>query len=216
MSSPHGELERLLEAGLAEIGYEPTSDRLRRLTRYLDEIELWNPRLKLVAASGRELVVRHLLDCLAGASAIVGPSGPIVAGARRIADLGSGAGLPGIPVAIVHPEISVDLVERSGRRAGFLRNAIAATRCSNATVHETDASAYRGPADVVTFRAFAPLTPQLVRSMRSALRAGGVICAFKGRESAISAELSQLGEPEARVVPVVVPFLHEERHILVL
>ena len=217
------ELEELLTGGLAQLGYQPASDTVARLLRYVAEIELWNPRLKLVAASGRELVVRHVLDSLAGAAAILGPSGADRPGVRQIADLGSGAGLPGIPIAIVYPHLRVDLVERSGRRVGFLRNAVAATRSSNATVHELDATAYRGPADLVVFRAFVPLTAELLAAIRPALREGGAVCAYKGRREAIDAELSQLatgepgsGAPAPQVIPVTVPFTDEERHLVVL
>ncbi|MFW5688196.1 MAG: 16S rRNA (guanine(527)-N(7))-methyltransferase RsmG [Spirochaetota bacterium] len=222
----------LLATGLSRLGYAPTDDQLARLLRYVDEIELWNPRLKLVGASGRELIVRHVLDCVAGAAALRASEGSSAAlhGAQAarasgpslpatVADMGSGAGLPGIPIAIMHPETKVDLVERSGRRAGFLRNAVAAARVENASVLNTEAERYGRRVDLVVHRAFLPLTRGLLAVLRRSLVPGGAVCAYKGRREAMDAELEQLdGEdaPEIEVVPVSVPYLEEERHLVVM
>ncbi len=215
------DLRDLLATGLGRLGY-PADERAERVARYLDEIELWNPRLKLVAASGRELVVRHLLDSLAGAS-VLAAAGFLRSGSR-VADAGSGAGLPGIPIALMHPDVNVDLVERSGRRAGFLRNAVAAVRAANARVVNLDVGRYEGPADLLVHRAFLPLTRELVATLSLALAPDGVICAYKGRREAVEEELGRLrqegegGEQQASVsvVPVAVPFLDEERHLVVI
>lgn len=218
------EPRELLARGLERLGYD-ADGRLDRLVRYLAEIELWNPRLKLVAAEGRELAVRHLLDSIAGARAVFDEHGE----PERLADIGSGAGLPGIPIAIMYPETRVDLVERSGRRVGFLRNAIAAVRASNATVVHAGLAEYDGPADLIVFRAFLPLDDRLLDELWRTVASGGRICAYKGRREAIEAELRRLscGGPEgargtgeqgavaARVIPVSVPFLDEERHLVV-
>jgi 16S rRNA (guanine527-N7)-methyltransferase len=210
----------LLRDGLERLGYEATDDRLGRLLRYVDEIELWNPKAKLVAASGRELIVRHILDSLAGAAALFGAeSGPT----GTLADAGTGAGLPGIPIAIAYPDLRVDLVERSGRRVGFLRNAVAVAHVQNASVLETDIERYSGPADVIVHRAFLPLSVDVLTIMKRPLRPGGTICAYKGRRDAINAELQRLspgmaagGGMEVQIVPVHVPFLHEERHLVLI
>lgn len=223
MSGPSSYDRRdLLRAGLERLGYE-ADERAERLVRYLEEIELWNPKLGLVAACGRDLVVRHLLDSLAGAAALLAAG--LLREGTRVADAGSGAGLPGIPIAVMHPTTRVDLVERSGRRAGFLRNAVAAVRASNASVVNADVARYAGPVDLVVHRAFLPLTAELVATLGGALVPGGMICAYKGRRDALDAEIRRLeGEREAgdaaapgvRVLPVDVPFLHEERHLVVV
>lgn len=205
-----------LAAGLVELGMEPAGPLLDALARYADEIELWNPRLKLVAASGRELVVRHLLDSVAGV-AVLRERG-LLDGVRMAADLGSGAGLPGIPAALVLPDVQVSLVERSGRRAGFLRNAVATLRLANARVMEADVARYAGPAHLVMHRAFRPLDAETLRVSMRPLVFGGVLCAYKGRRAAIEEELAALGRDSgfASVLPVTVPFLGEERHIVVI
>lgn len=221
--SPQNDRRELLRAGLTQLNLDAAAaDRLDRLLRYVEEIELWNPRLKLVAASGRELIVRHILDSLAPAPVL---SGLVGTPPRRIADVGSGAGLPGIPLAIVHPDLQVDLVERSGRRVGFLRNARTVTRASNASVCHQNAEEYEGPADIIVHRAFVPLSLSLLATLRGALAPGGAICAYKGRREAIDEELARVrreaeGEADVlhdvRIVPIVVPFLDEERHLVVL
>jgi 16S rRNA (guanine527-N7)-methyltransferase len=215
----------LLRVGMERIGIEANPQRLEQLQRYLAEIELWNRRLKLVAAEGRELVVRHLLDSLAGWAAI---RTELDARAElddradrqlRLADLGSGAGLPGIPIAVVEPEIKVDLVERSGRRVGFLRNAVAVSRVGNASVLQTEIEHYEGRPDIVVFRAFLPLTRVLFATLARIAGSRGLICAYKGRRDAVAEELHGLGglpAKAARLVPVSVPFLRAERHLLVI
>jgi len=217
-----GEARDALVAGLEWLGYA-VDDRAERLVRYLDEIELWNPKFRLVAASGRELVVRHVLDSLAGAATLVAEG--ILRGNARVVDAGSGAGLPGIPIAVMHPDASVDLVERSGRRAGFLRNAVAAVRAANARVVNADVARYDGPVDLVVHRAFLPLTADLVATLSRTLVPGGAICAYKGRREAVCEELGRLEQARedggyapvtVSVLPVDVPFLEEERHLVVV
>lgn len=208
----------LLRAGLERTGLAASDRQLDQLVRYAKEIELWNPRLKLVAAHGPELIVRHLLDSLAGWAAL----GRVAdaSSSSQLADLGSGAGLPGIPVAVMEPALRVDLVERSGRRAGFLRNAAAVLRLAHVRVVETDTERYEGRPDLVLFRAFLPLTPALLERLLTMLAPGGLACAYRGRLSSVEAELasagSSSGEQEVRIVPVEVPFLRAERHLVLI
>ena len=216
----------LLHAGLERMGL-PASDRqLDQLVRYTNEIELWNPRLKLVAAHGSELIVRHLLDSLAGWAALRRVAD--TSSSNHLADLGSGAGLPGIPVAVMEPALRVDLVERSGRRAGFLRNAAAALRLAHVRVVETDAERYEERPDLVVFRAFLPLTAALLTQLLAIVVPGGHICAYKGKLAAAQDELASAGtttttggpaggrEQDVRIVPVEVPFLRAERHLVLI
>jgi 16S rRNA (guanine527-N7)-methyltransferase len=184
------------------------------LCRYINEIELFNPAYGLVGAvNTEEIVIRHILDSLA-------PLGKITLllskNTGTIADAGSGAGLPGIPLAIALPNCKFTLIERMGRRAGFLCNTSAILKLSNVTVEEGELEKTKNsPFSLVTFRAFKPMESKLLKTL---FKAGGVIAAYKGKPEKIKAEMAPLekmcGGWEA--IPYTVPFLDEERHLLVI
>jgi 16S rRNA (guanine527-N7)-methyltransferase len=202
----------ILEAGLDALALGGDGRAAGILARYLEEIAFWNPRYRLVAAEGDDLVVKHVLDSLAGLDAIrsLGP--------ESLADLGSGAGLPGIPLAVCLEDVAVTLVERSGRRAGFLRNAALVLGLRNVRVIEAAMEDVKERFDVLAFRAFAPLDAPLIDRMAALLNPGGTIAAYKGRRSALDAELSAAAQSleEAKVLELSVPFLPEERHLALL
>jgi len=164
---------------------------LSLLIKYITEIELHNPALSLVGTSDRrELIIRHILDSLAPLGIIMHIAVKHNAAVRQlqltrqlqIADVGSGAGLPGIPLAIALPDAAFTLIERKGRRAEFLRNTQTALGLSHVTVEEAEMEkAPPGRFDVVTFRAFKPLEPKIVKKLLRLCRAGGVLAAYKGR-----------------------------------
>jgi 16S rRNA (guanine527-N7)-methyltransferase len=198
------------------------------LTRYIEEIELFNPAYGLVGAKTREdLVTRHILDSLAPLGIILGLLGELFPPGRtgtaerapRIADVGSGAGLPGIPLAIALPEARITLIERMGRRAGFLRNTVAVLGLNNAAVEEVEMEqAGPGRFDLLCFRAFRPLEPPVIRTLRGLLAPGGIIAAYKGRLETIRAEMEAAGDWAGPwdSLPCPVPGLAEERHLVAL
>jgi 16S rRNA (guanine527-N7)-methyltransferase len=206
---------QLLADGLSAIGYEPDAALLKRFAGYLAELALWNPKLRLVAASGRDLITRHLLDCAAAVRVIMADADP----ALPVVDAGSGAGLPGLVLAMLHPEAHVELVERSGRRVGFLRNARVAAGVPGVGIAQTDLAGYREEAGALTSRAFLPLSDDLLAAF-ARIVPEGTVYALKGRRSAIDEELATVTPGEygfsVEIVPVHVPFLEEERHLLVL
>jgi 16S rRNA (guanine527-N7)-methyltransferase len=187
------------------------------LERYIAEIELFNPAYGLVGTQDRqELVVKHILDSLAPLGLISGLLRDD-AGAPHIADVGSGAGLPGLPLAIALPLARFTLIERMGRRTGFLRNTVAALGLSNVTVEEAEMEkAAPGRFDLAVFRAFRPLTPPILKGLLQLLAEGGVLAAWKGRRAVIEEELGRLGLPKPEILPVKVPFLEEERHLVLI
>jgi len=188
------------------------------LARYINEIELFNEAYGLVgAADAQELVIKHILDSLAPLgiiSRLLNETG--AAEKPQIADAGSGAGLPGIPLAIAMPNFDFTLIERMGRRAGFLLNTKAILGLSNITVEEGELEkTAQGRFHLVTFRAFKPLDSKLLKTLFKACAEGGIIAAYKGRREKIEQEMLTLGH-EWEAIPYTVPFLAEERHIVVI
>lgn len=204
----------ILENGLARMGLAPDSEKVALLERYIKELELWNPRYGLVNAEGDDLVIRHILDSLAGVKTMQGLAPSVVA------DIGSGAGLPGIPLAIMLPHIRFHLVERSGKRTGFLRNIILTLGLTNVSVIEETMEKLTDRYEVVTFRAFSPFQNDLMKYLKKILcEDKGTILAYKGRRELIDKELDSLGEDPVRetsIVDVDVPFLDEERHLVIM
>jgi len=200
---------------------------LSLLIKYITEIELCNPALSLVGTNDRqELIIRHILDSLAPLGIITHITTKHNSPAARlqIADVGSGAGLPGIPLAIAMPDAEFTLIERKGRRASFLRDVQKKLNLSHVTVEEAEMEkAPPGRFDVVTFRAFKPLEPKIVKKLLKLCREGGVLAAYKGRREKIEDEIAALGTAWKQnkalvweIIPCPVPFLHEERHLVVI
>ncbi len=205
--------EVLLGQGLADLGLTGRPGLLEGLATHGRAIETWNERLGLVSLRDPdELVTKHLLDSVAPVSVLA------ERGLASFADLGSGAGFPGIPLALAFPEAHAVLVERMERRALFLETTLAELGRTDVAVIQRTFEEVRERFDVVTFRAVAALDLALVKKLRRLLNPGGVIAAYKGRRETIDAELASLGQlaQGAQVIPLKVPFLDEERHLVML
>jgi 16S rRNA (guanine527-N7)-methyltransferase len=219
----------ILEEGLEFLKADPAMGQILKdrsteivmlLKKYIGEIELFNPAYGLVGTNDhRELVIKHILDSLAPLGILCSLAGPAGKSALHIADAGSGAGLPGIPLAICLPDHSLTLIERMGRRAGFLRNTIAVLGLSNVTVEETEMEkAAPGRFDLITFRAFRPLEPELVKGLFRLCTEGGTLAAYKGRQEKIDEELNIFTNLSYHwdIYPYKVPFLDEERRLVTI
>lgn len=200
-------LNARLEAGLAGLRLTLTDAAVVTLLDYVALLSRWNAAYNLTAVRvPEEMVTRHLLDSLA----IV----PYVTGAS-LADLGSGAGLPGIVLAIIAPERRVTVVDSNGKKARFLREAARSLKLANVTVIEGRVEDVEGRYDCVTARAFATLADMLAWGGRL-LAANGTWLAMKGR--VLDEELA--GVPAGYRVEAVhaleVPGLAAERHLVVV
>ncbi len=200
-----------LADGLIEL--ELLSDQLLgKLTLFQRLVETWNERLGLVSYHyPDELVVKHLLDSLAPWKTLQ------AMGFGSFADIGSGAGFPGIPLALAFPEVRATLIERMERRAGFLETALGELNRRDVAVVQRTFEEVKDGFDLITFRAVSALDSDFVKKLKRRLNIGGHIAAYKGRREVIDAELSSLGTlaEGVRVIPVHVPFLDEERHLVV-
>jgi 16S rRNA (guanine527-N7)-methyltransferase len=212
-----------LEEGLDRLGI--CKDALPRLVRYIEEIELFNPSYGLVKVnSRRELVVKHVLDSLTPFP-ILSSLVPVSAGSPppAAADAGSGAGFPGIPLSICMPGVHFTLIERMGRRAGFLRDCAAVLGLKNVTVEETEMEkAAPGRFGLIVFRAFRPLEQPVLKGLFRLLAPGGVLAAYKGRRQAVEEEMAAAEKSAPEIAgkwedfPLEVPFLNEERRLVII
>ena len=215
------EILRQADADMEKLIAPRGEEIISLLTRYINEIELFNPVYGLVGTNdGDELVIKHILDSLAPLGIVSRLLNEVCAGGTpQIADAGSGAGLPGIPLAAVLPQCDFTLIERMGRRAGFLCGTKAVLNLSNITVEEGELEkTARGRFSLVTFRALKPLEPKLLKTLFNACAPNGVIAAYKGKREKTEEELRPLKElcGQCEIVPYAVPFLDEERHLLII
>lgn len=199
-------LHDALDAGLRTLGLDDVPRQ--PLMAYLALLLRWNRTYNLTAVRDpHDMVVRHLLDSLAAV--------PYLDGAGTLADLGTGPGLPGIPLAIARPSLRVALVESNGKKARFLREAVRTLRLDNAQVHECRAEALDRPGafDAITARALAALA-DILGFGGHLLRPGGRLLALKGARP--DAEIAALppGWRVAAVRRLEVPGLEAERHLV--
>ena len=196
-----------LRAGVAELGLSPSAQAVEELLDYLELLSRWNAAYNLTAVRDPlAMVTSHLLDSLAVAHLVRG---------ERLADIGSGAGLPGIPLAILAPERQVTLIDANGKKTRFLREAVRALRLVNVRIEAQRVENVRGEFDTVTARAFASLADML-RLAGHLLAADGILLALKGQVH----KEEILGLPEGYVVSDVkalrVPGLAAARHAVII
>lgn len=203
--------EPLLKLGMEKLEIEYNRDDLFNLKKYIDELSFWNKKYGLVKAEGRELIIKHIFDSLAPLN-ILKQLDFITA-----ADAGSGAGLPGIPLALFLKGKEFTLIERSAKRAGFLRNAVSVLGIGNRVrVLEAAVEDVTEHFDVVVFRAFRQLN-QYYPALKAILNDDGVLFAYKGKRSVIEDEIRSLKvKSNFEIIKIDVPFLQQERHILKL
>ena len=202
----------MLETGLAGLGLDPS--HAPPLLAYLALLVHWNGAFNLTAIRDpREMVTKHLLDSLAMHRFV----DPLVASGGALADLGTGAGLPGIPLAIVKPGLRVTLVESAGKKARFMRQAIRELGLADARVAESRIEALNEPGAyaAITARALATL-PLMLELGGHLLADDGVLLAMKGVVP--DDELAQLpaGWTLDATHPLQVPGLDAERHLVVV
>lgn len=203
---------RLLTGGAAALGADLSDAQVEGLLTYVDLLRRWNETYNLTAVrDAGEMVTHHLLDCLA----TVPPLRRELAGAtgRRLLDVGSGAGLPGLVIAIAEPGLQVVCVDSVGKKVAFIAQAASTLRLANVQAAHSRVDALSLPAfDVITSRAFASL-PTFVAATEAHLRQGGFWMAMKGKTP--DAEIAALpGGIDCRTEQVRVPHLASERCLL--
>ena len=201
-----------------------------KMEQYIKEIILFNSAYNLTNTSDHdELVVRHILDSLAGYEIIKnqlnqrGGDCPLVVG-----DIGSGGGLPGIPLAAAFlcannmggSALQFKLVERMAKRCSFLENCCALLGLKNVEVQNLEAEKVQPECfDLITFRAFRPLDEKMTKTLLRMVKTGGVLCAYKAKSDNIKEEMNGIKSlvNEYEVLPLNVPGLEDsERNMVVI
>jgi len=198
-----------LAAGIAALGINVPVDAQQRMLDYLALVGKWNKAYNLTAVREPEkMLTHHLLDSLAVLPHVRGP---------QVLDVGSGAGLPGIPLALARPDWHVTLLDSSHKKTTFLRQAIIELKLGNADVACARVEAWPAPQpfDTVVSRAFSELSEFLALAGRLCAK-DGVMIAMKGVYP--HDELAQVpGDFRlCSVVPLRVPGLNAERHAALL
>jgi 16S rRNA (guanine527-N7)-methyltransferase len=202
-------LAQQLQGGCSALQLALSQSQSELLLGYLELLAKWNRAYNLTAIRDPgEMVCRHLLDSLAIAAHCPGDS---------VLDVGTGAGLPGIPLSIVYPDRQFHLLDSNGKKTRFLFQVKTELGLDNITVHHkrveslTTAVGY----DVILSRAFSSLI-DMVDVCGHLLKADGYFLAMKGAYP--EAELRVLGDAfeVQSVIPIDVPGLDEQRHLLVI
>jgi len=209
MPAADTELETLLRDGLPTAGVDADPRLVGRFAHFLRLLEKWNRAYNLTAVRDpAEMVPLHVLDSLSVR--------PFLRG-ERIADVGTGAGLPGIPLALTEPGRRFTLVDSGGKKIRFVRHAIGELELGNAEAVQARVPAWEPDAlfDTIVCRAFSAL-PEFVASCGALLRPGGCLLAMKGRLPQTELAALPLGWRAARCEPVDLAGMDVHRHVVVL
>jgi 16S rRNA (guanine527-N7)-methyltransferase len=196
-----------LRAGLVDLGLSP-DPLAERLLAYLGLLLQWNRAYNLTAIRDpQDMLTKHLLDSLS--------IHPHVRGS--LADIGTGPGLPGIPLALALPGLQVSLVETAGKKARFLREAVRHLGLEGVRVHDSRAQDVpeTGQHDCLAARAFGTLG-EILAAGGHLLKSGGRLLAMKGREPAEEIAALPDGYRHLATHPLAVPGLEAERHLVVV
>ena len=211
-------LRTQLETALAQMAISLTGVQVSCLLDYVDLLLKWNKVYNLTAVRDpQEMLTHHLLDCLAVLPSLAGQLDRQLAlqdaggGPARLLDVGSGAGLPGVVIAICCPEVSVDCVDTVAKKAAFINQAALALKLPNLRgLHQRVETIPSSQYQIVSARAFASL-PDMVKWTVGALAEGGVWMAMKGK----TPDAEMVGLPKTvevfHVEQLVVPGLDASR-----
>ena len=199
----------MLAQGLVELRVELTGESRERLMKYAALLEKWNKVYNLTAVTGTQrIVTHHLLDSLA-----VSPH--LEPGA--LVDVGSGAGLPGIPLAIARPHDEITLLDVNQKKTAFLRQAVIELALVNTNVVCGRVETWRAASrfQVVISRAFSDLG-NFLEVAGPLCAENGTVAAMRGAYSASELHTPHPGFNLKRVIPLTVPGLDAARHLILL
>lgn len=195
-----------LVAGAQALGLELSLAQQQQLLSYIELLSKWNKAYNLTAVRDpADMVVRHLLDALSVVPHVQ---------ATELLDVGSGAGIPGIPLAIALPALRVTLLDSNGKKTRFAKQAALALDLANVEVVQARAEQYRNSSPQVISRAFASL-PDMIDVAGHLLAPGGRLLAMK----AVLTDMERAGvKPPWQIerIALTVPELNQRRQLIVL
>lgn len=196
--------EKILIEGLVSLGFAEDAVRLEKLIAFIELIAKWNKAYNLTAIRDKsEMASLHILDSLA--------ISPYLRG-QRLIDIGTGAGLPAIPLAIFHPEMQFVLLDSNSKKTRFVQQAILELKLTNVSVVHGRVEDYKPEAgfDTVTCRAFASMD-DIMRLTAHLFSENGLLLAMKGQQP--EDELKSLAQ-DYRVVTLNIPNIEAERCLI--
>jgi 16S rRNA (guanine527-N7)-methyltransferase len=206
-------IKELLKEGLSELGLIPNEEQINDFIIYLSELKRWNKAYNLTGIKKDEdIVIKHFLDSLLYLKAM--PTGEL-----RVADVGSGAGFPGIPIKIVRPEIHLYLIEPTGKKCIFLRNIIRQLDLKKIEVIEKrveEVNVNQGlalPVDIVVTRALFDIK-DFVKKASHIVKKEGLLILNKGPK--VKEELNMLKDVKHEILTIKLPLSDINRHIVIV
>lgn len=193
-----------LQAGLDELNLKLSDEQIDRLLSFIGLIDKWNKAFNLTSIRDQEAMVSlHLLDSLAILPYVVGQS---------VIDIGTGAGLPGIPLAVCRPDKVFTLLDSNSKKTRFVQQVVLELKLVNVQVCHSRVESFKSEYlfDTVITRAFTNL-PDMLKMTGHLIAPGGVLLAMKGQYP--EQELQQVGGG-ATVIPVRVPGIEAQRCLI--
>jgi len=208
------DLAATLQAGVHALGLDLSSAQQQSLLDFMGLLQKWNKVYNLTAVRNpEEMLTHHLLDSLAAVAPLRRHLAQQGGAGRRLLDVGSGGGLPGVVFAICCPDLDVSCVDTVAKKAAFIQHAAAALQLSNLHGLHARVENLDGPFDVVSCRAFAALADFTAWS-RQALAPHGVWLAMKGRHPQDEIDALPGDVQVFHVEQLTVPGLQAERCIV--
>jgi len=193
-----------LEKGMQILGFENIPQIISKLLIYKELLMKWNNSFNLTSVKNTEIVTHHFLDCLAVIPFIK---------SSRLLDVGTGAGLPGIVIAIVNPDIKVSLIDKVGKKITFIKRIIAELEIKNIETHHervellTSEEKYDG----IISRAFSNMEV-FIKSTKHLIKSQGVWYGMKSKKI-LDDEMININDPWA-LEKLDIPFLQAERYLV--
>mgnify|MGYP000359695738 FL=1 len=193
-----------LEGGMDNLGFEMMPENVDKLLIYKDLLLKWNKSINLTSINNKEIVTHHFLDCLAVIPFIKSSS---------LLDVGTGAGLPGIVIAIIKPDIKISLIDKVGKKIAFIKRVLAELDIKNVQTHHSRVELMTSEEkyDGIISRAFSNMG-DFVQITKHLLKKQGVWYGMKSKKI-LNDEMKGI-DNSWTLESLDVPFLKAERYLV--